>query len=272
MSAATAVRCADLGYRTVVLSTDPAHSLGDSFTAASATNSLPWGNNRGARRSTCFTRWTYYWGRVQDYLNVLSLPGAAWTASWAEEISVLPGMEELASLMQITHLAESGDYDVIVIDAAPTGSTLQLVGLPEWVRWYIEKVFPFQRKTIQLARPFMKRASFMVTCPCPKTTLLKASKTWSTCLNAPANYSATARSAAVRLVLNPEKMVVAKHSAHTYLNLYGYAVDAVVCNRGFPRSTWPTNTSSRKQSQQENLQFVEEAPAAHLQDPRSGRW
>ncbi|MEZ4639522.1 MAG: ArsA-related P-loop ATPase [Caldilineaceae bacterium] len=122
----------------------------------------------------------------------------------AEETSVLPGMEELASLMQITHLAESGDYDVIVIDAAPTGSTLQLLSFPEMARWYIEKVFPFQRKTIQLARPFMKR--FGGDMPLPEDDVFgKQSKTWSTCSNAPANRSATARSAVCASCSTPRR-------------------------------------------------------------------
>lgn len=158
MSAATALRCAELGYRTVVLSTDPAHSLGDSFEMRIGNQLIPLAPNLWGQEIDLLTQMDQYWGQVQGYLNSLF--------SWqgmdglvAEETAVLPGMEELASLMQITALADSGAYDVIVIDAAPTGSTLQLLSFPEMARWYLEKIFPFQRKTVQLARPLVKHFS-----------------------------------------------------------------------------------------------------------------
>ena len=94
-----------------------------------------------------------YWGRVQEYLNVL-FSWRGMDSLVAEETSVLPGMEELASLMHITHLADSGAYDTIIIDAAPTGSTLQLLSFPDIARWYIEKIMPFERRTLQIARAY----------------------------------------------------------------------------------------------------------------------
>ena len=128
------------------MSTDPAHSLGDSFDVKIGSQLKELAPNLWGQEIDLLTQMDQYWGRVQGYLNALF--------SWqgmdglvAEETAVLPGMEELASLMQITSLAESGKYDVIVIDAAPTGSTLQLLSFPDMARWYIEKIFPFQRKT-----------------------------------------------------------------------------------------------------------------------------
>ena len=158
ISAATALRCADLGYRTAVLSTDPAHSLGDSFDQRIGSELVELMPNLWAQEIDLLTQMDEYWGRVLDYLNAIF----AWQGMdglIAEETAVLPGMEELASLLQITSLADSGDYDVIIIDAAPTGSTLQLLSLPDIARWYIEKVFPMERKVLQIARPIVKRVS-----------------------------------------------------------------------------------------------------------------
>jgi arsenite/tail-anchored protein-transporting ATPase len=257
MSAATAVRCADLGYRTVVLSTDPAHSLGDSFDRRIGNELTLLAPNLWGQEIDLLHQMDKYWGRVQDYLNVLF----AWRGMdtlVAEETSVLPGMEELASLMQITHLAESGNYDVIVIDAAPTGSTLQLLSFPEMARWYIEKVFPFQRKTIQLARPFMKR--FGGDMPLPEDDVFDSIEELIDVLERTSALLSNSSISSMRLVLNPEKMVVKEaQRAYTYLNLYGYAVDAVVCNRVFPQHLADDYFRQWKQSQKDNLQFVEEA-------------
>lgn len=256
MSAATALRCAELGYRTVVLSTDPAHSLGDSFDTRIGNELTPLATNLWGQEIDLLHQMDLYWGKVQDYLNVLF----AWRGMdtlVAEETSVLPGMEELASLMQITHLADSGEYDVIIIDAAPTGSTLQLLSFPEMARWYIEKVFPFQRKTIQIARPFMKRFSDM---PLPDDSVFESIEELVDVLERTSDLLGDGTISSTRLVLNPEKMVVKEaQRAYTYLNLYGYSVDAVICNRVFPDDLADDYFQLWKKSQSENLQFVQEA-------------
>ncbi len=257
VSAATALRCAELGYRTVVVSTDPAHSLGDSFDRRIGNELTELAPNLWGQEIDLLHQMDQYWGRVQDYLNVLF----AWRgmdALVAEETSVLPGMEELASLMQITHLAESGEYDVIVIDAAPTGATLQLLSFPEMARWYIEKIFPFQRKTIQLARPFMKH--FANDMPLPDDDVFESIEDLVDVLERTSALLSDGKTSSMRLVLNPEKMVVKEaQRAYTYLNLYGYAVDAVVCNRIFPQQLLDDYFRQWKASQQANLEFVEEA-------------
>ncbi len=138
ISAATAVRCAELGYRTAVLSTDPAHSLGDSFDRRIGSQMIELAPNLWGQEIDLLSQMDQYWGTVQSYLNALFM-WQGMDSLVAEETAVLPGMEELASLMQITSLAESGRFDVIIIDAAPTGSTLQLLSFPDIARWYIEK-------------------------------------------------------------------------------------------------------------------------------------
>ncbi len=287
MSAATAVRCAELGYRTVVLSTDPAHSLGDSFDRRIGGELTLLAPNLWGQEIDLLHQMDAYWGTVQGYLNAI-FSWRGMDALVAEETSVLPGMEELASLMQITHLAESGNYDVIVIDAAPTGSTLQLLSFPDMARWYIEKIFPFQRKTIQIARPVMKRFSDM---PLPDDSVFESIEDLILVLERTSNLLSNAQISSMRLVLNPEKMVIKEaQRAYTYLNLYGYAVDAVVCNRLFPDDVTDSYFDVLKAAQRENMVFVEEAfpapahlPGAHVRpggdggeyapsDGRGGLW
>jgi len=256
LSAATALRCAELGYRTVVVSTDPAHSLGDSFDTRIGNELKPLAPNLWGQEIDLLHQMDKYWGRVQSYLNVI-FSWRGMDALVAEETSVLPGMEELASLMQITHLAESGEYDVIVIDAAPTGSTLQLLSFPEMARWYIEKIFPFQRKTIQIARPVMKAFSDM---PLPDDDVFESIEDLVVVLERTSQLLGDSAVSSMRLVLNPEKMVIKEaQRAYTYLNLYGYAVDAVICNRIFPTELTGGYFDQWTAAQQQNLEFVEEA-------------
>ncbi len=255
ISAATAVRCAELGYRTVVVSTDPAHSLGDSFDVKIGSQLKELAPNLWGQEIDLLTQMDQYWGRVQGYLNALF--------SWhgmdslvAEETAVLPGMEELSSLMQITSLADSGKYDVIIIDAAPTGSTLQLLSFPDMARWYIEKIFPFQRKTIQIARPVIKR---MTDVPVPDEDVFDSVEELVTYMERTSQLLGDPSVSTMRVVLNPEKMVVKEaQRAYTYLNLYGYAVDAVICNRVFPKQLTDSYFTAWKEAQTNNLQLVNE--------------
>lgn len=255
MSAATAVRCAQLGYRTVVVSTDPAHSLGDSFDVKIGSQLLQLAPNLWGQEIDLLTQMDQYWGRVQGYLNAL-FSWQGMDSLVAEETAVLPGMEELASLMQITSLADSGKYDVIVIDAAPTGSTLQLLSFPDMARWYIEKIFPFQRKTIQIARPVIRR---MTDVPVPDDDVFDSVHELVAYMERTSQLLSDSSISTMRVVLNPEKMVVKEaQRAYTYLNLYGYAVDAVVCNRVFPKQLTDQYFSGWKEAQANNLQLVNE--------------
>ena len=256
VSAACALRCAELGYRTVVLSTDSAHSLGDSFDTRIGNELVELAPNLWGQEIDLLHQMDKYWGRVQDYLNVIF----AWRGMdslVAEETSVLPGMEELASLMHITHLADSGAYDAIVIDAAPTGSTLQLLSFPDIARWYIEKIMPFERRTLQIARPIVSRMSDI---PLPDDDLFESVEDLVNVLERTSVLLSDSRISSMRLVINPEKMVIKEaQRAYAYLNLYGYAVDSVVCNRVFPQELLEAYFSGWIEAQQRNLAFVAEA-------------
>jgi arsenite-transporting ATPase len=231
VAAATAVRCAELGYRTVVLSTDLAHSLADSFDRPLAPEPVEIAPNLWAQETDIYYNVKKYWGRVQEWVRAV----LAWRHIddlVADELSVLPGMDELANLLWINRHRESGEYDVIVVDCAPTGETLRLLSFPDVARWWMEKVFPLHRRAAQVVRP-LGRALFDL--PVPDDEVYDAIQDLFNQLDRLHQMLIDHRLTSVRLVLTPEKMVVKEaQRTYTYLNLYGYATDLVICNRVLP--------------------------------------
>jgi arsenite-transporting ATPase len=232
VAAATAVRLATLGRRTLVLSTDAAHSLADSLDRplgpdpAAVADHL-WGQEvdslREAERS---------WGAVQRWLaGVLHWADVADVNS--EELMVFPGLEELFSLLQILRHAREDRFDVLVVDCAPTGETLRLLSYPNVVRWWLDRIFPFQRRMVRLARPVAKLVTRGFEPPTEDALdaieqLFRQVEEMQALLRDPAVTS-------VRLVVNPEKMVLAEsRRTFTYLNLFGFNTDAIVVNRVLP--------------------------------------
>jgi arsenite-transporting ATPase len=256
VSAATALRCADLGYRTIVLSTDPAHSLADSFDLAIGNEPTLLAPNLWGQEIDLLHQMELHWGRVQEYISAVFV-WRGMSDLVAEETSVLPGMEELASLMQITALAESGQYDVVVVDCAPTGATLQLLAFPELARWYLDKIIPFQKAAVKMAGPMLKR---MMEVPLPDEELFHSIEDLVLQLHRVSELLSDPAISSMRLVLNPEKMVVKEaQRALTYLSLYGYATDLVVCNRMIPATVSDGYFTNWKEIQAKYHQFVEES-------------
>jgi arsenite-transporting ATPase len=256
VSAATALRLADLGYRTIVLSTDAAHSLGDSFNLPIGNEPTPLAPNLWGQEVDLLHQMEKHWGRVQGYLSALFV-WRGMNELVAEETSVLPGMEELASLMQINFLAEQGQYDAIVVDCAPTGSTLQLLAFPDMARWYLDKIFPLERTALKVAAPVIKR---MTDLPLPDEALLDSIEDLILQLERMSKLLSEPAITSMRLVLNPEKMVVKEaQRALTYLSLYGYATDLVVCNRMIPATVTDDYFAHWKDIQAKYHQFVEES-------------
>jgi arsenite-transporting ATPase len=231
VSAATALRCAELGYRTVVVSTDSAHSLADSFDMPLGPEPTPITENLWGQELDVLYQMDKYWGDVQEYMASLF----AWRGVEdiiADEMAILPGMEELASLLQVVYLYDSSQYEAIIIDCAPTGATLQLLTLPEIGRWYIEKVLPLERKAFALSSPFLRAVTDM---PLPDVQVFDVLEQLLNSLRRMHKLLTDRELTSARLVLNPEKMVIKESQrARTYLSLYGYATDAVICNRLIP--------------------------------------
>ena len=256
VAAATALRCADLGHRTIVISTDAAHSLADSFDLPLGPEPTLVAPNLWGQELDVLYQMDKYWGNAQKYfVTVLAWRGL--DDLIAEELAVLPGMEELASLLQIVHLHDDCDYEVIIVDCAPTGATLQLLSFPEVARWYLEKIFPIERKAMQLSRPILRAVTDL---PIPDDELFDTIADLITQLTRMHDILSDPQKASVRLVLNPEKMVI-KEAQRTfaYLNLYGYLTDAVISNRLIPAWVQDSYFDSWKESHEKYSQMIEEA-------------
>ncbi|MBI3971584.1 MAG: ArsA family ATPase [Chloroflexi bacterium] len=232
IAAATAVRCADLGYRTVVLSTDLAHSLADSLDVRLGPEPREVTPHLWAQETDIHHNLQTHWGTVQEWLTALLAWQGVVDSLVADELTVLPGMDELANLLWINRHREAGSYDVIVVDAAPTGETLRLLSFPDVLRWWMEHIFPVHRRAMGMARPLM---SAFVNVPLPSERVYDNIKELYAHLDQLHRMLVDPELTSVRQVLNPEKMVVAEaQRTHAYLQLFGYPTDLVVVNRVLP--------------------------------------
>lgn len=266
VAAATALRCAELGYRTIVLSTDAAHSLADSFDVKIGQEPVEIAPKLNAQEVDVLHQMEKYWGRVQEYFRSL-LQWRGVDELIADEVSILPGMDELASLLQIVMLAESGKYDVIIVDCAPTGETLKLLSLPEVARWYLTHIFPLERMAARFASPIMRAVTDI---PMPNDEVFDTVKELIQQLNRMAELLADTNKSSVRVVLNPEKMVIKEaQRTFTYINLYGFACDLVVSNRVLPATVHDPYFAALKQSQARYGKMIQEsfAPVPIFQVP-----
>jgi arsenite/tail-anchored protein-transporting ATPase len=230
VAAATARRCAAAGLRTVVLSTDPAHSLSDSLEVElgpepTAVADRLWGQEVQAEREM-----EEHWGSVQRWLAAMLADRGVMEIA-AEELTVPPGMDELFSLLQIKRHHASSEYDVVIVDCAPTGETLRLLSFPDVANWWLEKIFPWERRLVAAARPLAR----MVDVEIPDADVLAEVQRLVRNLVAMNEILRDRERASIRLVMNPDRMVIKEaQRTFTYLNLYGYLTDAVVVNRVFP--------------------------------------
>ncbi len=230
-AAATALACAERGYRTIVLSTDIAHSLGDVLGVELGPEPREIAPNLWGQESEVFHNVARYWGRIQEYAaSVLRWRGL--DDIMAEELTVLPGMDEVGSLLWIADHHDSEEYDVIVVDAAPTGETLRLLSLPEAARWWMEKVEPVGRRVSRLTGPLVQR---VVGIPMPDDAVFDAGEALFGRLEHMHTLLADAEKTSIRLVLTLESVVVKEaQRAFTYFHLYDYPTDLVIANRILP--------------------------------------
>lgn len=256
VAAATALRCADLGYRTVVVSTDAAHSLADSFDIRIGNEPVEIAPNLKGQEIDVLHQMERYWGTVQEWLTtVLSWRGV--NELIADEASVLPGMDELASLLQIVYLHDSQEYDAIIVDCAPTGETLRLLSLPEVAKWYLSHIFPVERQVMKMAGPLIRSVTDL---PIPDDRVFESIRDVIMQLDRMHQLLADTELSSVRLVLNPEKMVIKEaQRTFTYLNLYGYSTDLIISNRIIPASVGDRYFNAWKGSQERYGHLVEEA-------------
>lgn len=236
LAAATGLLAAERGYRTIVVSTDAAHSLADAFDQPLGPEPTPVRPNLWGQESDVFHNVAKYWGTIQAYVSSL-FQWRGLDAVTAEEMSILPGMDELASLLWIAEHHDRGRYDVVVVDAAPTGESLRLLSLPEAGRWWIEKIYPIQRRVAELASPIVGRLTGM---PMPGRQVYEAGEALFRRLEHIHQLLTDPERASVRVVLTLEKMVLKEaQRSFTYFYLYGYPTDLVICNRVLPDDAGP---------------------------------
>ncbi len=231
LAAATALLCARRGHRTLAISTDAAHSLSDSFEVQLGNSPQPICPNLFGQEINALEEIEKKWGEIQAYLTALFSSQGIDTIE-AEELSVFPGMEELFSLMEIRRYNQTAEYDVIVVDCAPTGDTLRLLSAPEITSWYLKHIFPIQRTAAKAVRPVATR---LLPFPFPEDSVFEAMKNLTTQLAEMKEILEDHSRTSIRLVINPEKMVIKEaQRAYTFFSLFGYSVDLVIVNRILP--------------------------------------
>ncbi len=256
VAAATALRAARKGLRTLVTSTDPAHSLADSFGVPLADESTEITPNLWAEQIDAQARLEANYRDIQEHVvSLLNWMGV--DSVEAEELSVIPGLDEIFSLTDMRLHAASGKYDVLIVDCAPTAETLRLLSLPEVMNWYIERIFPIQRSVTKTIRPMLTKMTSM---PIPDDRIFAAVGRLHRNLESVRKLLTDEKNASVRLVVNPEKMVIAEaRRTYTYLSLFGYRVDAVIANRIIPDEVTDSYFRKWKEIHAEHLETIEES-------------
>ena len=252
-AAATAVRASRMGFRTLVVSTDVAHSLADALDHDVGALPTQLADKLWAQEINVLDEVRQHWGELQGFVStMLKRKGVNEVA--AEELAVIPGMEEVVSLLHIRKQAQEGNFDAVIVDAAPTGETVRLLTMPETFLWYATRVQQWETSTMKMAKPLVRA-------------LVPASDVFDTLprfveqVDALRQTLADPKTSSYRLVVNPERMVIKEaQRAATYLALYGYPVDGVVLNRVLPHD------AASGSAFLEQLQSVQSAYRAQVHD------
>jgi len=232
VSAATAVRCSDLGYKTIVMSTDPAHSLGDSFNMEIGDKPKRLKEDLFGLEIDVHEELSRNWGKIQSFIKKNLVAVAKFNDLVAEEFAVFPGMEELFSLLRLKGFHDKGEYDVALLDCSPTASTMRMLSFPDIAGWYMEKFFHIERRIMKMVRPILNP---MIEVELPNDEVYGTIEVLYQNIDGVKEILCDDKVSSMRLVMNPEKMVYKESQrAYSYLNLFGFPVDAVVVNRVFP--------------------------------------
>jgi arsenite-transporting ATPase len=254
VAAATARRVAADGARTLVISTDPAHSLADALQGAVEGEPTKVSKRLWAQQVQAQDELERHWSAVSEWLGGLLMERGVDRIA-AEELTVPPGGDELFSLLQIQRHVESGDYDAVVVDCAPTGETLRLLSFPDAARWWLDKVFGREQSMLAAARPL---ARMFLDVPLPDEKVMAEIQRLIGNLVAMHELLRDSTRVSMRLVMTPDRMVVGEAMrTFTYLNLYGYLTDAVIVNRVFPDELAEGYFGAWHEVQQEQLALVE---------------
>jgi arsenite-transporting ATPase len=256
VAAATALAAADAGHRVLVTSTDPAHSLADALEVGLRSDPTSVVPRLHGQQIDTRLQLDKYWGSIRRQLiDALDWGGAAGIE--AEEFLIFPGMDELFALIEVNRHARSGEFDVVVVDCAPTAETLRLLSLPEVLSWYFEKVLPTERRIMRAARPLLSRITDL---PIPEDEVFNAAQSIFESVEGVRELMSKPEVTSARLVVNPEKMVIDEaRRTYSYLGLFGYGVDGVVVNRVLPESVADPYFERWRTIQKGHLDSVDDA-------------
>jgi len=259
ISAATGMKLASLGYKTIVISLDVAHSLRDSYDntehliAESTEKQVQISENLWIQEINVQEAIVEYWDEVYNYIRSL-LNRSGLETLVAEEIAVFPGMEEICALLYINQYVREKTYDVIILDCAPTGESLRFVSIPTTLEWYMHRIFKLERSLAKIAGPVIEKVSSV---PIPKDAYFQNIQNLFDKLEGIDKVLTDPKITTVRLVTNPEKIVIKEtQRAFMYFCLYGLCIDAVIINRIFPDGLEEKFFEIWKQTQQ---QYIAEA-------------
>ena len=259
IAAATAIRAADMGYKTLIMSTDPAHSLGDSLDVKLGPSPIKVAENLWGQEVSVFGDLNLNWDVVREHFaHIMEARGIE--GVYAEEMGVLPGMEELFSLSYIKRYNEQNEYDLLVVDCAPTGETLRLLSLPETFGWFIKMIRNVEKFMVKpVIRPLAKKVNKINDFVAPVEVYEKVDNLFSS-TEGIIDLLADGSKTTMRLVMNPEKMVIKESMrALTYLNLYGITVDRITINRVMPDQSPDPYFQKWRAIQQKYIEQIEEA-------------
>ncbi len=230
-SAATAYRLSKMGYRTILMSSDSAHSLGDSIGMKLGAEIEHVSENLDVLEIDIIHEMNSKWSEIQDYVSAIMLSQGMGDIS-AEEMAIFPGMEMIAALFYLNTFKKSGKYDVVVLDTAPTGETLRLLSFPDVSNWYMDRMFTMLKRLIGVARMTVGK---LMEVPLPTREVMDSLEVIKKNMSEVKSILEDSEHTTVRLVLNPERMVIRETMrAYTYLCLYGKNVEAIVVNRVIP--------------------------------------
>ncbi|NHQ60342.1 ArsA family ATPase [Chlorobium sp. BLA1] len=259
IAAATALRAADMGYKTLIMSTDPAHSLGDSLDVQLGPSPVKIAENLWGQEVSVFGDLNLNWDVVREHFAHL-MEARGIEGVYAEEMGVLPGMEELFSLSYIKRYNEQNEYDLLVVDCAPTGETLRLLSLPETFGWFIKMIRNVEKFMVKpVLRPLSKKIKKIDDFVAPEEVYDKVDNLFSS-TEGIIDLLADGTKTTMRLVMNPEKMVIKESMrALTYLNLYGITVDRITINRVMPDQSPDPYFQKWRGIQQKYIEQITEA-------------
>jgi arsenite-transporting ATPase len=256
VAAATALRSAKLGHRTLIMSTDSAHSLSDSLEVQLSGEIKRIAKNLDAIEIEVQYEIETKWAEIHNYVSEF-LESQGVEPVTAKELAVLPGLDFMSALFYIDQFEKEGKYDVVIIDTAPTADTIRLLSYPDVANWYIDKMFGVMRNLVRLARATVGR---MMKTPLPPEQVLDDIQWMRDRLANVKDIMTDPDRTSVRLVLNPERMVITETMrAYTYLSLFGYTVECIVVNRIFPEKS---GTGYFKEKLEEQRKYLDEIDTA----------